>query len=152
MEKRWKNYFLFLISWLKKHLCAEKSVLFFPLFLKLLFLISSFFALKPPKVRQKTSFFVFVQSLFVSLFSFNIFFSFITVVFVHFLLSSFCSSLSAFLPYSFPSFLHSFFFSISAFLFFFFLYLMFPHLFFLHCRFCVSSFCFNSFFCSLCCS
>ena len=63
-------------------------------------------------------------------FTFFLFFSFITVVFVHFLLSSFCSSLSAFLPFSFPLFSILSFSLSQCFSFSFFLYLMFPYLFF----------------------
>ena len=109
-----KLYFLFLICGFKKHL-RGKIRFVFPLFLNFLFVISSLFASKPQKNQTKHFIFVFVQSLFVSLFSFNIFFFFssITVVFVHFPFSSFCSSLSAFLPFSFSSFRHSFFFSVS---------------------------------------
>ena len=69
---------------------------------------------------KKPSFFVFVQSLCsFSLFSFNIFpiFSLITVVFVHFFLSYFCSSLFVFLSFVFLLFSLFFFFSISVFLF-----------------------------------
>ena len=79
--------------------------------------------------------------------------SFITFLFDHFSFHLFVHHLVLLFPFSFLSFLHSSFISLSpCFSFFLSLYLMFPYL-FLHRSFCVFSFCFNScFFFSLFCS
>ena len=139
-------------------MCTRKKPLYFPLFLKL-FESFSLFTSRHRKIRQKEAFiFLFVQSpLLFHLFFFSkknifpIFFTFIAVVFVHFFLSSFCSSLFAVLPFFFSLFSPSLlFFSISVFLFLLFLQ---SHvsLSFFPSPFCVSSFGlthFTSLFCS----
>ena len=136
-------------------MCARKNPLYFPSFLEL-FESFSLFTSKHRKNRQKKpSFFIFVQTLFWLIFSFNIFpFSSLSS-----LLSLFTCSFNLFVHlYLFfsPCFFfclssQSFFFSLSqCFSSSFFLNLMFPYLFF-HRRFCVSSFGlthFSSLFCS----
>ena len=122
-------------------MCTRKKPLYFPLFLKL-FESFSLFTSRHRKIRQKEAFiFLFVQSplLFHFFFFkkniFPIFFTFIAVVFVHFFLSSFCSSLFAVLPFFFSLFSPSLLFSLSqCFSSSFFFNLMFPCLFF-HRRF-----------------
>ena len=116
---------LFLFSYLffwKDNVCA-KNPLYFPLFLKL-FESFSLFTSKHRKIRQKKpSFFVFVQSLFWLIFSFNIFpFSSRSSLLSLFTFSVhlFCSSLFAFLSFFFSLFSPFFFFSFSVFLFLFF--------------------------------
>ena len=147
-----KLYFLFLISWFQKHLCGKNPFCFSIIFEIIVFNLFSLRLKKKQNFRQKTSFFVFVQSLFVAFFLSTFLFSFITVVFVHFFSSFFCSSLRAFSPIFFSLFSP----------FFLFLYLSVSLSFFtvshvslsvfLHRRFCVSpllfliSFFFSSFF------
>ena len=118
--KWWKLSFVFCfcsLVFLKKTMCARANPLYFPLFLKLLESFSLFTSKHRKTDKKKPSFFVFVQSPFWLIFSFNIFpffFSFITVVFVHFFLSSFCSSLFAFLSFFLSLFSPSFFLYLSV--------------------------------------
>ena len=120
LEKTLEKLFLFLISWFQKHLCVKKPVCF-----SIFEIIDVYlFSLRFKTTESQTKNFIFCSVSFCFIFSFNIF-SLITVVFVHFLFSSFCSSLCAFLFFCFSCFLICF---------------------FLHRRFCVSSFCFDSIF------
>ena len=136
--KLWENSLLFSVSvllvffFLKKHnLCAKKSVLF-PLSLKLFKSFSLHFKAQKNQTK-KTFIFCFCPVPFLIDFffqHFSLFFTFITIVFVHFSFSSKCSSLLVFLSFFFSLFSPSFFFSLSqCFSSSFFLNLMFPYLF-----------------------
>ena len=143
-----KLSFLFLISRFK-NICVREKIRYVCIIFEIVLNLFSL-RLKTTKITQK-NLFLFLFSLFLFHFFFQHFSSSITVVFVHLLLSSFCSSLSAFLTFFFSLFSPFFLFlhfNVSLF----FLCLVFPFLFFLDRRFCVSSFCFHSFFFSLFCS
>ena len=146
----WKNVGkLFFCFWSLglKNICAWKIRSVFPSHPKLLFPISSLFALNPQQIKQKNIIFCLCSVSFCFMF-FNFFPSFLfhccclcSLSPFIFLFISFCFS-----PFSFLSFHHSFFFTISLFLFLFFSVSHVSLSVFLHRRFCVSSFCFNSFF------
>ena len=149
--------FLFLFSWCSKTFCVRKKPFYFSSIFESLLLILLSLHEKPQKTQPKNLHFLFLfRPCFVSLFlSFNIFpVSFITVFFVHFSLSSFCSSLIAFsLLFLFSHFsILSLFLHLSVFLSLFFCISCFLNFFSSSPRFCESSFCFTSFFFSLFCS
>ena len=153
-----ENYLLYSVSvllfFLKRQCVREKIRCIFHYFWNCLNpFLSSLYNHK--NIRQKKAFiFCFCPVPFLMDFffqHFSLFFTFITVVFVHFLLSSFCSSLLVFLSFFFPLFSPSFFHYLSVSSSSFFLNLTFPYLFFFHRRFCASSFGlthFSSLFCS----